>query len=128
LPGEYGACLSDSTDSPSTRFVQATVAYTLVDGTEVATSWSDLTDGGIAHAIDRTESAATVGPGNVWTDTLSNGTAGGFAANGHCENWTTTSHAARGNTGFSASAMETWTTFSNHECDVPYRLYCFQQR
>ncbi len=130
LSGTYMAWLSDDTDSPSTRFVHATVAYTLVNGAVVASSWSDLTDGGIAHAIDRTESAAAVDPTNVWTNTLADGTAGGFAADGHCENWLFASGGHQGNTGFTSMVDAKWTKFSNHTCggEAPRRLYCFQQR
>ena len=50
-PGTYLAWLSDAGGgvdppvSPSTRFIQASVPYRLVNGTIVAASWSDLVDG-----------------------------------------------------------------------------------
>ena len=45
LSGTYKAWLSDSTDSPSTRFVRSTGPYQLVDGTRIAANWTSLTDG-----------------------------------------------------------------------------------
>ncbi len=132
LPGEYMAWLSNDTDSPSTRFARATAPYILTDGTVIANNWNDLTDGGIAHGIDCTETMAVVDPTNVWTNTRANGTAGGVAADGHCENWLIASVQHQGNTGLTNLVDANWTKVSNHTCGGqgagPRRLYCFQQR
>lgn len=131
LPGTYMAWLSDTTGSPSTRFTRATVPYVLVNGTTVAASWTALTSGTLAHEINLSETGGMPGHDQVWSHTLTDGTAGGPTASGHCENWTTSSAlpSPGGNTGFANSTTQTWTTFSNHTCNEDFRrLYCFQQR
>jgi hypothetical protein len=52
------AWLSDSTGSSSTRFTRATVPYKLVNGSTVASNWTALTSGTLAHAMDLTETGA----------------------------------------------------------------------
>jgi hypothetical protein len=135
LPGSYMAWLSDTTGSPSTRFVRATVPYTLVNGTVVANSWADLTDGNIAHAIDRTESGAEQSR-QAWTNTKADGTPGstrsGTPSGGqHCSNWTSDFFEDKGYLGIPATAVldQRWTDFEERPCNnTDYRLYCFQQR
>ena len=53
LSGTFRAWLSNATDSPSTRFTQSTVPYKLVDGTQIADNWTDLTDGAIDNPINK---------------------------------------------------------------------------
>ncbi len=94
LKGTYIAWLSDSTGSPSTRFIRSTVPYVLVDGTRVADDWDDLTDGVLQHPINLTENATTPPESynycfttrRVWSDTDITGTANSSSA--HCSNWT----------------------------------------
>jgi hypothetical protein len=129
LPGTYLAWISDNTASPSTRFIQATVPYMMPDGTVIATSYQDRTDGTLAHAIDRTESGGTRTSvvQQAWTNTLSDGSAAGLSpANSHCGNW----HVGTfGNTGSTLVADGGWTAIGNHPCeDAPRGVYCFQQR
>ncbi|MDQ2653143.1 MAG: DUF1554 domain-containing protein [Chloroflexota bacterium] len=131
LPGTYMAWLSDTTGSPSTRFTQATVPYKLVDGTTVAANWAALTSGTLAHEINVSETGGSPGHDQVWSHTLTDGTAGGVNALGHCENWTSSSAAPTpgGNTGLGTQTGQSWTRFSNHTCNENFRrLYCFQQR
>jgi hypothetical protein len=125
------AWLSDTTGSPSSRFTRATVPYVLMNGTTVAANWTALTSGTLAHAVDLSETGAAPGHDQAWTHTLPNGAAGGAYANGHCENWTSSSAAPTpaGNTGWATSTGQSWTLFSNHTCSDNFRrLYCFQQR
>lgn len=131
LFGTYMAWLSDTTDSPSTRFTRATVPYTLVNGTIVAANWTALTSGTLAHAIDRTESGESVGGIQAWTHTRADGTAGGVNPAGHCVNWTSSNGdpSPAGNTGIATATDASWTRFSNHTCSDDFRrIYCFQQR
>lgn len=53
LSGTFRAWLSNATDSPSTRFTQSTGPYKLVDGTQIADNWTDLTDGTIDNPINK---------------------------------------------------------------------------
>ncbi len=150
LPGDYQAWLSDSTESPATRF-RCTVAacssegYVLVDGSiVVATDWADLTTcsgsgpGGagttdcIDHAIDRTEHNVRIdSQENVWTHTRTDGTAGG-TANGHCLDWSSNDSGKSGDFAVPAAlgtGDKSWTQFQPQACNGDgVRLYCFQQR
>jgi hypothetical protein len=149
LPGEYQAWLSDSTESPSTRF-RCTAAscssegYVLVNGTVVAADWDDLTTcsgsapggaettGCIDHAIDRTEQNVRIdSQENVWTHTNTDGSAGG-TANGHCLDWSSNAPGQSGDFAVPAAlgvGDTSWTRFQPQACDGDaVRLYCFQQR
>lgn len=136
LPGAYRAWLSNGTESPSTRFIRATVPYTRVDGTVVAYNWSDLTDGAITHIIDLTETGEDLYRNNqamVWTNTTNQGTITGTTDSDHCNGWTTGSVNYRrgriGSFGFQLDGKG-WTVFTNStwSCSEQMHLYCFQQR
>jgi cysteine-rich repeat protein len=134
LPGTYKAWLSDVSESPSTRFTQASTPYILRDGTRVADDWADLTDGTLQHAIDLTEQlgapptftspCAGAGVPIVWTNTSFSGASQGPSSN--CSSWTTTT----GDTinGRSDRTDGTWaTSCTNLPCSANANLYCFQQ-
>lgn len=127
LPGTYLAWLSDSTDSPSTRFARSIVPYVLTDGTQVADDWSDLTDGNIDAPINRDEKKQSYSNlGRAWTNTKGDGTKN---APVHCENWTTANPAGDLSTvagDFFSQGMN-WTNASQANCQTNLRLYCFQQ-
>lgn len=137
LPGTYKAWLSDSVNSPSTRFTHATIPYVLVNGTVVANSWSDLTDGSIAHKINLTEhgvdpNVACGGFCFVFTNTNNDGTPLGTTSN--CSDWTSTASADTSVCGTSEDdnpGSPGWTAFQGCSCngfyDRPIRLYCFEQ-
>jgi hypothetical protein len=128
LPGTYKAWLSDSVASPSTRFMQSSGPYRLVDGTTIANNWADLTDGNLAAQISTSETGV-VESSAVWTHTLPNGTAGGSGLNVHCDNWLSTAVDARGDVGTSGSTASFWTdVISSGLCaSFTLKLYCFQQ-
>jgi|GEM_PF-3369900 len=122
LSGTFRAWLSNATDSPSTRFTQSTVPYKLVDGTQIADNWTDLTDGTIDNPINKTETNG--GPPNtsVYSGTTANGT---VVADEHCSNWTGAPKASVGNTGETGSG---WTLSSKGKsCSFHYPIYCFEQ-
>ena len=122
--GTYKAWLSDSTASPSTRFVQSTGPYRLVDGTQIAANWTSLTDGSLRAPIDLTETENTVtGSELVWTYTKVDGTAG--TSGDHCGNWgSPTGYGGRGTATFKDS---NWTQSGSAACNTGQHLYCFQQ-
>ena len=124
LPGTYKAWLSDSSASPSTRFVQSTGPYKLVDGTQIAADWTSLTDGSLRAPIDLTETENTVtGSELVWTYTKVDGTAG--TSGDHCGNWgSPTGYGGRGTATFKDS---NWTQSGSAACNTGQHLYCFQQ-
>ncbi len=128
LTGTYKAWLSDTSDSPSTRFVQATVPYKLVDGTVIANNWADLIDGTLLAAINVDENGD---PGSngvaVWTATETDGTLiSGATTALTCDNWTlTTAQADGGRRDFSSFA---WTDAgAPNACTGLDHLYCFEQ-
>jgi hypothetical protein len=128
LPGTYKAWLSDSTQSPATRFVQSPGPYRRVDGVTIAANWADLTDGTLAAPITVAETGAVFDALILrsWTHTLANGTAGGVL-NVHCNNWTTDSNGVSGDEGQVAATNDNWTDFGSGTCNNDFHLYCFQQ-
>jgi hypothetical protein len=129
--GTYLAWLSDSNDSPSTRFTQATVPYVLVNGTQIADNWTDLTDGTIDSALNRNENGDNVSNSNnahrrARTGTRANGTPHGR----RCSDWTATT-----GDGIWGSALNTnyqWSGASggssiSSSCGDNQAFFCFQQ-
>jgi hypothetical protein len=145
LPGTYRAWLSDDTGSPSTRF-RCTAAgcsgqgYQLLDQaqTQIATDWTDLTDGTLIRAINVTESGGTVptdpaSGARAWSNTAVAGTVRTDVPDADlaCVNWTfngsTPSPGVFGGTGATPATDATWTAEGSSPCGVARRLYCFQQ-
>jgi hypothetical protein len=125
LPGEaYTAWLSDSTTDAENRVTQATVPYVLVDGTQVADDFSDLTfcpsSICLDHAINLDENESGVS-GGVWTGT----NAFGQSSPRHCSNWNQAAGASGGG-GLSYEVKTHWTQQFNKPCTTYNRLYCFQ--
>ena len=133
LGGTYFAWVSSSSSSPAQRFTRSEHPYRLVDGTAVASGWSDLTDGSLAAPIDLTEKG-TSPPGSamlcgtstlVHTGTTSDGA--GYATN--CSSWT--SNEGDGSWGNWAATSSTWslhcTSVNDDSCGVHAPIFCFQQ-
>jgi hypothetical protein len=149
LPGIYKAWLSDSSNSPFTRFVKSPGPYQLVTGEKVADNWDDLTtcDGSapfdcIDHPINITETGDPVVLFEMaWTFTLADGTAGHTGADGStCQNWTSAEGGLDcsidpslcGAVGRTDRRDGTWTDeiATVASCDLDdggHHLYCFQQ-
>ena len=132
LAGTFKAWLSDSQNSPSSRFLKSKVPYVLPGGAQIAKSWNDLTDGVIQHAIDQTEMKAVPPPAmqcnskpTVWTNTREDGT----SWNGNvCGNFTNTT--ADGRLGTSMAINYTWTRHCSGAagtCAWKAPIYCFEQ-
>ncbi|MEM7025497.1 MAG: hypothetical protein AAF637_23370 [Pseudomonadota bacterium] len=125
LGGTYKAWLSDAAESPETRFIKASVPYLLVDGTQIADDWTDLTDGDLDAPINLNENGASASA-RTWTGTRVNGT----AAAQRCGEWTSTG--SQGVFGTTASTASPWTgasggTSVTTACTSSYAFYCFQQ-
>lgn len=121
LAGNYMAWISDSTSSPSTRFTQASVPYVLVDGTQIADDWADLTDGTLDAPINL-DAVGSVYFGTIQTGTTTSGTHSGSS----CSDWTTASMPSRGDP---TSTSSTWTDgYAGLEaCNNSMAFYCFEQ-
>ena len=134
--GSYKAWLSNSVDSPSSRF-RCTAAscsaqgYARVDGVSIASDWADLTtceagDGECLAADIQSEFNQPVISNAVWTNTRTNGSPGGIT-NVHCQNWTVGTNLFAGNTGASELKDADWTESTLDPCNRSNSLYCFQQ-
>jgi hypothetical protein len=127
LGGTYLAWLSTDKESPATRFTKDGPGWALVDGTVVAESWSDLTDGTLQHAIDKTEAgtpapttsacSATTTP--VWSQTAADGT---FAHVGEatasdpkwdCDDWGASPATSQDKWGDAGATDGRWTRSEN---------------
>jgi hypothetical protein len=128
VPGVFKAWLSDTVQSPATRFVQSPGPYRRVDGVTVADNWADLTDGTLDAPITVAETGAVFNApaGRTWTHTLANGAAGGVL-NAHCLNWTSSNNGDNGDEGQVTATSDNWTDFASGTCNNTFHLYCFQQ-
>jgi cysteine-rich repeat protein len=126
LDGTFLAWLSDGRMSPATRFDTAFAgSYRLVDGTAVVVAgWADLTDGTLAHAIDRDEQGGLAAGDNVWTNTAADGTSAGASG---CLDWNSVKVTDKGTIGISDAVDMTWTSVVETSCNGPARLYCVEQ-
>lgn len=124
--GTYRAWLSDSTGSPDSRFMKSPGPYVLVDGTQIASNWADLTDGELAAPINRTETGGESDTA-VWTNTTTLGLAEFADDSRSCRRWDG-SIVEFGAFGRSTSTDGVWTDASASEsCIEENALYCFQQ-
>jgi hypothetical protein len=130
LGGTWMGWISDSTSSPSQRFSKATVGYFLLDGTSVAASWTDLTTNGPTHAIDLTETGASLAAASsnaskTWTATLVSGALGTPS----CSDFASNASSATGEVGHcTGTGAVNWTSaYTTEACNVPNHLYCFEQ-
>lgn len=153
LAGTYKAWISGRVDTGDDtldqgvvdRFTQSALPYRLVNGTQVADDWADLTDGTLDHAINLTEAGNPVDDSaRAWTNTTAGGTAWdnsttcaqGSSA-GQIASWSCGSPSwspgdcqfQSGKYGLASSTTSSWTGTgsSNNSCSSSYHLYCVQQ-
>jgi hypothetical protein len=124
LGGTWLAWVSNNETSPAARFTRAQVPYRLLDGTLVANNWEDLTDGTLAHVIDRDEKGKTVTAAEVWTGTAVTGQSAGDGCTGFTTNDKDANAAQQGVTDVAAIK---WTNVYLQFCDRNARIYCFEQ-
>jgi hypothetical protein len=137
LGGTFKAWLSDNATSAGSRLTHYPGRYVLHDGTKVADSWTDLTDGTLDHGIDQnefggaggngTQSTACAGAGvAAYTNTHHDGNA--FSVSYSCSSWTSASNTIRGAVGYSGLfADDSWTLACGGYCDLTTALYCIEQ-
>lgn len=127
LDGTWRAWLSDTQQSPATRFAAATVPYRLLDGTLVANDFADLIDGSLARPINVYDTGARIQQGirhEVWTGTAPSGN----LTSTHCTSWTNGSAGGTGTVGASDEMGSSWSSMNRQFCDrADLRLYCFEQ-
>jgi len=143
LMGTYLAWLSDSLDSPSSRFTRNGGPYRLVGGSVVANDWAGLTSGQLLHAIDVTEigSPAPTGTSScagstapVWSDTSPGGTLN--VTGDDCGDWRDVT-AISGQWGDADDSDGRWTEACGVDgdllatptpvCGTPAAIYCVEQ-
>ncbi|MBW2458034.1 MAG: hypothetical protein JRI68_26250 [Deltaproteobacteria bacterium] len=137
LPGTYLAWMSTATDSPSTRFTQASLAYRLVDGTKIADNWNDLVDNSLDAPINldeigdpppQAQGMSGCDPDLSYTGTDPDGTPANAAAQ-RCSEWTTTQ--ADATWGKHGSTSNLWSHYctgnSSNTCTLQTAITCFEQ-
>lgn len=155
LGGYWFSWTSDPCTSPSKRFERSELAYRLIDGTQIASSWDRLTnlppqappiespidldeygdppvivDGDMPTANVCVASPLTVPPGCfVWTNTKIDGTVDAVANNNGCVGLTSgDSSDATSTVGQTTTIFTAWTDGSFRTCGSDGgRLYCFEQ-
>jgi hypothetical protein len=139
LGGSWAAWLSDSSTQAVDRLATAPGAVTLVDGTTIAASWTDLLVNSPSVAIEVTEYGSRIpyeSSGShrdcswaggyfyfPWTGTHNDGTQAG----GVCDDWTSNSSAYQGRVGLGGYSVTQWTNWCDFDCDRQGPLYCFEQ-
>jgi len=135
LNGTYYAWLShanDTSSSPLARFTQSTYPYVLVDGSQVAANWTDLTDGTLDTGITLDETGGALSPGQpVWSATDADGDFSMTQSFLTCSDWTadtSESGLPQGVLGLIGQTDSSWTnSLLTAECHNTFHLYCFQQ-
>jgi len=126
-PTNFKAWLSNSVNSPSTRFFKSPGRYVLSTGQVVAANWDDLTDGTLINGIDRTLDGTLLYEQVVWTSTQPNGEVWGDDL--HCMAWTSSESGLKARVGASGFADEFWTNIGDPvPCGLSALLYCFEQQ
>jgi len=124
----FRAWLSSAETSAASRHQQSMISYILVDGTVIATDWSDLTDGTLASAINLDELGdLVVDTPRAWTNTRSDGKSRSSA---DCVGWTSNDSGPKGHVGWIVMTDAEWTEaidFTPAGCIQERRIYCVEQ-
>ncbi|MGB1013616.1 MAG: hypothetical protein ACPG4T_05745 [Nannocystaceae bacterium] len=122
---DFLAWMSDETTSPAERFFRSPGRYVLPDGTLIANSWDDLTDGSIENPINLTEEFLEPSTPFVWSNTAHDGT---LASPQTCENWTNETVEIKSRAGGTTQVDERWTNEVLFlACASKFHIYCFEQ-
>jgi hypothetical protein len=121
LPGTFLAWIANDSLDPDSRFVK-TNRYVRTDGTLVAQTWVDLTDGTLLAPIDRDENGDFVSD-FIWTNVDSAGQQETTTTD--CSEFT--SAGGNGRVGSTSHTDARWTSFSADSFAQQNRLYCFEQ-
>jgi len=132
LPGIYAAWLSTGSNDPANRFSASLHGYLMANGSPLAVSWDDLTDGTIANTLNINQHGDPINYGpdcnetRAWSNTSEDGHTEG---NSDCEGWQVDLLILEGSMGNPGSTGKTWTedTCIPCACHEYKHLYCFQQ-
>lgn len=134
LSGTWKAWLSTGTlNAPAvtaaSRVNQFNGPFVRVDYSNIATSWTDLTDGSLMNAISMDEFGAAATPTEVWTNTRKGGSSGteSNVTLRDCNAWTNGTSGSTGYFGVNNSVTAEWTDSYYENCNSPNKLYCFEQ-
>lgn len=135
IGGTYKAWLAiDDGSSPATRFSKSPGQYSLVDGTLIASSWTDLTDGTLQNPIRLTErgtappvSSNLCGATSVWTHTDPSGAGYSGGSSLSCSGFTSTTGQSQFGRYDVSSLLWTTACTSARSCASSSPLYCFEQ-
>jgi hypothetical protein len=115
--------------TPADHFVHADIPYVRLDGIRVANHWNDLIQNGPNPGIVVTETKDHLMHGYIWTGTGPDGEM--FLPEMTCTGWTSEmpSPEIKGRVGRISPEPDDkqWTSYANYECDLDYRIYCFEQ-
>jgi hypothetical protein len=124
--GSWTAWLSDNTGNAVDRILDSGgKPYQTIDGTVVATSLADLTDGLLDAPIVIDEAGNTVlNELGVWSATATDGQ---YSTQGTCTTWTIVTPGNVAGIGVAGETGEKWTIEGGgQDCATGYnRLYCF---
>ena len=123
----YRAWISSSTVDARDRVEHHTGRYVLVNGLIVAESWDTFASAEHQNPIDVTEQSQTLVV-DVWTGTQPDGTR--VPAQGHCQDWTSSSALELAYAGDSTLSDANWTinqVINPIGCVSPAALYCIEQ-
>ncbi|MCB9991211.1 MAG: hypothetical protein H6867_07495 [Rhodospirillales bacterium] len=129
LGGTYKAWITDtnSSNSPSNTFTQASIPYRRIDGYRIADNWSDLTDGLLDNGIIIDETGAVRLDQEVWTNTTTSGTRTAGGGNDTCFDWASGSSGNSGQSGNNQFMDSKWTNETASACNGAKRLICVEQ-
>jgi len=127
LTGNFQAWMSDTALSPSSRFSSPEYyTYKLTDGTVIAYSCADLTDGVIMGVINKDEKKLShLATDYVWTNTRDDGLA--YGSSFSCYNWNSNASNLTGGRGRVGDVNYAWTLSPPANCSTFARIYCFEQ-
>lgn len=124
LPGTWTAWLSgDEVDHARGRIQDG--EYQLLDGTVVATSLDELTDGLLDHPINIDENGSLLDGVPVFTGTNLNGFLEGDTCSSDSGSWKRQESDIIGQVGDSSRVDGGWTSVDASGCPGPAHLYCF---
>lgn len=138
LPGKYKAWMSGvGNNSPAGRFTKIPLdmvdaKYVLVDGTVVADSWADLTDGTIDYPINLKIDGTTY-VGDVWTAVTAAGEwddslEHALYQDGFCTSWSVSTSSKYGHIGRTDMTDSRWTLGNGSvRCNTLLPVICMRQ-
>jgi len=130
VEGIFKAWLSDSQQSPATRFAKFAGPYAVPRMPVpifIGYSYADVTDGTLLRPITRTIHARRSGLVFAWTGTQGGGGAAGEGNDTqNCDDWTGPV-SGKGVVGQIRPNSTLWSEFRTQKCTGRAALYCFEQ-